>query len=82
MHIYIHARNDAIKYVVLGIHELAPSRMSSYTNMMLHGFIRKMEVCWTRSLALDPTDYLDFIRPAFTNTVNADVVLDRATQAR
>jgi hypothetical protein len=34
-----------MEYVVLGIHELAPSRMSSYTNMMLHGFIGKMEVC-------------------------------------
>jgi hypothetical protein len=34
-----------MEYVVLGIHELAPSRMSSYTNMMLHRFIGKMEVC-------------------------------------
>jgi hypothetical protein len=42
-----------MKYVVLGIYELAPSRLLSYTNMMLHGFIGKIEVCRRRSLALD-----------------------------
>jgi hypothetical protein len=43
--IYINARNDTMKYIVLGIYELAPSRMSSYTNMMLHGFVGNMELC-------------------------------------